>query len=170
MAPGWWGVTGIGDWDLLRLEPDGAGTLISEEDPEAAPGESTFSLCMDGASELFRERSALHALPPGGPGFRLVLSTDGVRKSCRGLSDFVALAGHLAAAADREDPGGDHGGVAPEGSTRTLVALLDRITREGSGDDVSVALGRWIGKPPGRLSSALLQARVRPRSMASNLR
>lgn len=151
MTPGWWGVTGIGDWDLLRLEPDGAGTLISEEDPDAAPGESTFSLCMDGASELFRERSALYAMLPGGPGFRLLLSTDGVRKSCRGLSDFVALAGHLAASADREDPGQDRGGVAWDGSTSTLLPLLDRITREGSGDDVSVALGRWMGELTGRL-------------------
>jgi hypothetical protein len=143
MTPHWWGMTGLGDWDLLRLDREGTGRLISEEDPLEAPGESTFSLCMEGASEYFAERAALHALPTGDEGgedFRLLLCTDGVRKSCHTLEDFIMLAHYLCAVVERN---GGTDLVDPVVGTARLEPELDRITRQGSGDDVSVALGRW---------------------------
>mgnify|MGYP006946109058 CR=1 FL=1 len=87
LAPRWWGYTGLGDWDLVQvsgdpLASDPEANLISEEADPAAAGEATASLCLANAPELCAHRSSLRPLSGGGPAFTLLLSTDGVRKSC----------------------------------------------------------------------------------------
>jgi hypothetical protein len=127
LAPTWWGHMGVGDWDLVRRSSDGSMTLISEERESCASGEATASLCMTGAASLFAQRAALHPLTPGLAPLALVLSTDGVRKSCATDDDFLALGHHLAALRQPAE----------------LEAALEQITSQGSGDDVSIAIACW---------------------------
>ena len=134
LAPRWWGHTGLGDWDLVRLDAAGLGTLISEEASDAAAGEATASLCLPRAEALFAERSSLQPLAAvelEGTELALVLSSDGVRKSCATDADFLQLCAQLCAISDPAE----------------LVAGLEQITSQGSGDDVSVAVGQWQGVP-----------------------
>jgi len=141
MTPRWWGHTGLGDWDLVRVEADGQARLLEEENEPTALGEATCSLCQPRAATLFARRAGLHRLDAGAADFALVLCTDGIRKSCATDGDFLTLAAWLARGDAESDP--DWAG--------TLSAALDRISREGSGDDVTVAVGRvWSpgGGPP----------------------
>lgn len=134
LAPGWWGHAGLGDWDLVRL--DGArAALISEEPDQGGPAEATASLCLPEAAGHWRKRSRLVPLAAAEQAFTLLLSSDGVRKSCAADSDFLSLCGHLAALADRA----------------ALAEALAQITAAGSGDDVSVAIGHWA---PGASTAA----------------
>ena len=133
LTPTWWGYTGLGDWDLVRIEAGGAGSLVSEEPEQPGGGEATCSLCLADASRRFAGRSGLHALTPGDPPFSLLLSTDGIRKSCGSDHDFLTLARYLV-----ELPV-ESGRTAPQ----ELASALDRISGQGSGDDVSVAVARW---------------------------
>ena len=136
LTPHWWGCTGIGDWDLVRVEANkGSGSnnaeLINSEDSFAGKGESTFSLCKSDALLHFSERCNIRPIDGDKPPFALVLSTDGIRKSCSSDTDFLILTDYLvseaaAFSADGECPALDDG--------------LNRITSEGSGDDVSVAI------------------------------
>jgi hypothetical protein len=132
MTPRWWGHTGLGDWDLVRVEADGRALLLEEENEPAAAGEATCSLCQPEAAALFARRAALHPIAAEDGDFALVLCTDGIRKSCATDGDFLTLAAWLARS-------GAEGEGEPAG---TLPAALDRISREGSGDDVTVAIGR----------------------------
>ncbi|MCT0249411.1 protein phosphatase 2C domain-containing protein [Synechococcus sp. CS-205] len=125
MAPGWWGYTGLGDWDLVQVGPGGEAVLLSEEAPQEGGGEATGSLCLEQAPRMFR--SGLKPIEHRGAAFGLLLSTDGIRKSCATDTDFLALAAHLIAT-----PG--------TGASDALAANLEQITSEGSGDDVSVAM------------------------------
>ncbi|AFY30243.1 serine/threonine protein phosphatase [Cyanobium gracile PCC 6307] len=141
MTPRWWGHTGLGDWDLVRVEADGQARLLEEEDEPTALGEATCSLCQPRAASLFARRAGLHPLDGGAADFALVLCTDGIRKSCATDGDFLTLAAWLARGDGEADPE----------AAGTLAAALDRISREGSGDDVTVAIGRaWSpgGGPP----------------------
>ncbi len=133
MTPEWWGHTGLGDWDLVRLWGPGEAELISCEPPALAVGEVTASLAHERAWDLFRPRAGLLPLRDRERPFALVLSTDGLRKSCRGSGDLLTLSGQLAESALAES----HAGVV-EGDD--LEAALDRISAEGSGDDVSLAI------------------------------
>ncbi len=132
MTPHWWGQTGLGDWDLVRIDGDGEASLLSEERQEIAAGEATCSLCQSEAASLFTSRSGLWPIGAPSAPFALLLSTDGLRKSCASDPDFLLLARWLAGMPDPTE--------APRGAE--LAASLDRISREGSGDDVSVAIGR----------------------------
>ena len=132
MTPHWWGQTGLGDWDLVRIDGDGQASLLSEERQEIAAGEATCSLCQREAASLFAGRSGLWPIGAQAAPFALLLSTDGLRKSCASDPDFLLLARWLAGMPDPTE--------APRGAE--LAASLDRISREGSGDDVSVAIGR----------------------------
>jgi hypothetical protein len=113
--------------------------------------------------------------------FSLVLCTDGIRKSCASDADFLALAAWLAAG---PDPGAAHPGAAYPGASHPdtahpaiggsdtgeggagvdafLAEGLDRISAEGCGDDVSVAIGRWqagaAAAPPSDPSAATVSA------------
>ncbi|MDM7953240.1 MAG: protein phosphatase 2C domain-containing protein [Cyanobium sp. CZS 25K] len=131
MTPRWWGHTGLGDWDLVRVEADGRARLLQEETEPTATGEATCSLCQPRAAALFAPRSALHPITAADGDVALVLCTDGIRKSCATDGDFLTLAAWLARCG---------AGSEPEGAG-TLQAALDRISREGSGDDVTVAIG-----------------------------
>ena len=130
LTPDWWGHTGLGDWDLVAVDRHGTARLVSEECFHGGcGGEATSSLCLDGAATMFQERSGLHRLPNSQAGDRLslVLSTDGIRKGCATDDDFLTLIAWLAEASlPREE----------------LEQTLDHISREGSGDDVSVALAQ----------------------------
>lgn len=130
LAPRWWGHTGLGDWDLVRVDSAGQATLISEEARNASAGEATASLCLPQAETLFAERSGLQALADvamENSDLALVLSSDGVRKSCATDADFLQLCAQLCAISDPAE----------------LAAGLEQITSQGSGDDVSVAVGQW---------------------------
>lgn len=133
LTPHWWGYTGLGDWDLVRIGSAGAGELLSEEPPSPGGGEATFSLCMQGAEHHFSSRSGLVPMEVGQEPFTLVLSTDGIRKSCGSDADFLNLARHLGALSDADD----------QDSLSPLAKALDHISHQGCGDDVSVAIARW---------------------------
>ena len=125
MTPRWWGYTGLGDWDLVGLNADGPAELLSEEPAVVGSGEATGSLCLEQAAQLFR--SGLQPIEAQGVRFGLMLSTDGIRKSCATDADFLVLAAHLIA-------------TPAAGASEALAANLEQITSEGSGDDVSVAM------------------------------
>jgi hypothetical protein len=155
MAPRWWGYTGLGDWDLVRVVADGRGQLLSDEG-DTGGGEATGSLCSAWAPQVFR--SGLEPIHRGDAAFGLLLSTDGIRKSCVSDRDFLMLARHLLATPAR-------------GAGEALAASLEQITREGSGDDVSVAMAlhgtlAGIGSLPSLPCPApqgtVAQARVAP--------
>ena len=137
MTPHWWGCTGVGDWDLVQIGRDQtfkgySADLINEEKSTRIMGESTYSLCKTDALHYFIDRSMLEITNPDEPPFALLLSTDGVRKSCATDSDFLTLAHYLVSEAI---PCGD------KNNFQKIDVHLDRITTEGSGDDVSVAIG-----------------------------
>ena len=141
LAPHWWGCTGLGDWDLVAVDRDGGARLLSEE-PSLGPhngGEATASLCLPQGEALWAPRAQLQPLA-GQPQLRaLVLSTDGVRKSCASDADFLALCGQVI---DLQSP-------------QELADGLEQITRQGSGDDVSMAVG-LRPRPPARRWPQLL--------------
>ena len=135
MTPSWWGHTGLGDWDLVRVGSAGDVALVNEEQDESqTSGEATYSLCLSNAPSHFEVRSALYPISQETPNFALLLSTDGVRKSCSTDEDFYAIAKYLCEG-DRPRAGE---------TANELKSDLDRISSQGSGDDVSVAIGRWI--------------------------
>lgn len=133
LTPRWWGCTGLGDWDLVGIQQDGSGSLLSEEPALPGGGEATFSLCMEGAERHFATRSAVVPVSADQPPFQLLLSSDGIRKSCGSDADFLTLARHLSGL-----PAADSGA-----EPSALAQALDHISSLGSGDDVSVAIGRW---------------------------
>ena len=135
----WWASTGLGDWDLVRIDGDGRQRLLSEEGNVGGQGEATCSLCLGDAPARFQSRTQVHSLPPGEPPFALLLSTDGIRKSCGTEQDFLILASYLTESDCSDQTLGQ------------LAADLDRISSEGSGDDVSVAIARWNGQPDGQM-------------------
>lgn len=130
LTPRWWACAGLGDWDLALIDSHGA-RVVSSEPPQPGGGETTYSLCMEAPQPLIAARCQWHPLeqePP--PRLALVLTSDGVRKSCLSEQDYLVLCHYLAKEALPEplrDEGVD------------LVAALAQITRGGIGDDVSVA-------------------------------
>ncbi len=134
MTPDWWAHTGLGDWDLVKIGADGDVELVNEEqEEEQTGGEATYSLCLNNAPRHFAARTGVYPITAQQTAFSLLLSTDGVRKSCSTDADFFAIARYLSEA---EQP--RQGDAAAQ-----FNADLDRISSQGSGDDVSVAIGRW---------------------------
>jgi len=132
LTPDWWGCTGIGDWMLALISTDQA-QVISAEPPQPGAGEATYSLCMANPLPLMAERYQWHELRERPePALALVLTTDGVHISCLSERDHLVLCHYLAKA-----------GLPPEqrDDAVDLQAALAQITREGVGDDVSVAVG-----------------------------
>jgi hypothetical protein len=145
LTPHWWATTGLGDWDLVHIDADGQAQLISHEEDVGGRSEATQSLCLSDAPSRFASRTQIHRLQSGDPPFALLLSTDGVRKSCSTDKDYCTLARHLVESTKHDSAPGQ------------LEAHLDQISRQGSGDDVSVAITRWacpddghqlLGRPP----------------------
>ncbi|MEY4298629.1 MAG: hypothetical protein RLZZ423_1808 [Cyanobacteriota bacterium] len=134
LTPHWWGCTGLGDWDLVAISAAGEARLISEERGDGSGGEATASLCLPGAADLFAERVTLEPLgaAAGRPDSRtLVLSSDGLRKSCLTDADFLQLCCQLSTVVDPAE----------------LQTGLAQVTAEGSGDDISVAMVHPLGPP-----------------------
>ena len=122
LAPQWWGVTGLGDWDLVGIDHEGTAQLLNEECSEVAVGEATASLCLNNMVAHCRQRAGLQEYGTA-PLQALLLSTDGIRKSCATDLDFLTLCAQLI-------------------TIRTLPKLqqvLAQISADGSGDDVSLA-------------------------------
>ena len=135
LAPTWWGCTGLGDWDLVRVD-GGGNRLLSEEAELPGAGEATASLCLNEAEARWLGRAQLQAIPASSPPFALLISTDGVRKSCATDGDFLELCSQMVGI---QDP-------------RQLEEGLAEISAAGSGDDLSLAVGRWspaAGQTPG---------------------
>lgn len=154
MTPTWWGHTGLGDWDLVRVRSGGDVALVNEETDESqTSGEATYSLCLSNAASHFAVRSAVYPISQDTQSFALLLSTDGVRKSCSTDDDFFAIAKYLC-----------EGDQPRAGETANdLNSDLDRISSQGSGDDVSVAIGRWLGTDQTRSKRAALRRNQRLR-------
>jgi hypothetical protein len=171
LTPRWWALAGLGDWDLVRVDQAGAAELLSQEVAPPGAGEATASLCQEGADLGGWFRSWVWPLEHQGHPFSLVLCTDGIRKSCASDADFLALTAWLAAepaataglcdtvASDsphsdtaHSDIGGSDTGEGGAGGEAFLAEALDRISAEGCGDDVSVAIGRW---QPGEMGALL---------------
>ncbi len=130
LAPQWWGCTGIGDWDLSAIDQQGQAALLNEE-REHSGSEATGSLCQELDQQLWHERTQLHSLKPQTDLQALVLSTDGVRKSCATDADYLQLCAALLDLRDRQE----------------LEQGLAHITQAGSGDDVSLAIAHRASKP-----------------------
>jgi hypothetical protein len=126
LAPGWWGCTGLGDWDLVQVSSTGS-QLVSEEAPLPGAGEATASLCLPEARARWAERAQLRTIPAASAPFALLISTDGVRKSCATDADFLELCNQIMGIRDSPQ--------LPQG--------LAEISAGGSGDDLSIAVGRW---------------------------
>lgn len=135
LTPLWWAQTGLGDWDLVLIEGRKRARIVSEESAPAGGGEATASLCLPEAARLFAERTAVYPLGRPGESLALVLSTDGIRKSCATDGDHLKLCSFLVA-------------VAANGETEQLDPSLDRISGDGSGDDVTVAVALWPAPAP----------------------
>ena len=128
MAPQWWGHTGLGDWDLVTIQ-GGKAELVSEEKDLNAAGEATASLSMGDAVQQFKSRCNLLPIDQAQSGLNLLMSTDGIRKSCATDADLRALCIHLADLNKADEIG----------------QALSEITSQGSGDDVSLAIGAFEG-------------------------
>ena len=138
LTPAWWAHTGLGDWDLVRIEAAGGEALLSEEPEREAAGEATFSLCLPRAERHFASRTALLPLTADTAPFALLLCSDGLRKSCGSDADFLTLCRYLVGLAPAAD----------QALSAELAEALDHISRQGSGDDISVALARWAAAGP----------------------
>ena len=136
LTPQWWGCTGIGDWDLSAIDQQGQAALLSEE-REHSGSEATGSLCQELGQQLWHERTQLQPLGAQTDLQALVLSTDGVRKSCATDADYLQLCAALLDLRDRQE----------------LEQGLAHITQAGSGDDVSLAIAHRASKQ--RRSSVL---------------
>ena len=129
MAPQWWGCTGIGDWDLAGVEKGGEVRLLSQEtDFHHNACEATASLCQPITQQLWLARTQLHQLDADDQLKALIMSTDGVRKSCATDDDYLQL---CSGAAEIQD-------------ITELTQGLATITFKGSGDDVSMAVAKFI--------------------------
>jgi serine/threonine protein phosphatase PrpC len=126
LAPAWWGCTGLGDWDLVRVDGDGA-ELLSEESEQPGGGEATASLCLAEAAARWAERAQMQPIEVHKAPFALLISTDGVRKSCATDQDFLELCSQ----------------IVPIGTGPELAEGLAEISAAGSGDDLSIAVGAW---------------------------
>ena len=134
MTPFWWGHTGIGDWDLTISSNNGSISLLSEEKDPSAPGEATFSLCHTFGYKFFANRTKIYSLLKPKESFSIALSTDGIRKSCSTDKDFLLLSSFLSKA---------NTSFFDVENTVDLPNTLKKITTEGCGDDVSVAVATW---------------------------
>lgn len=119
----WWGCTGLGDWDLAGVNGDGHAELLSEE-IEYNKSEATGSLCQPPEQQDWLERTQLQHLEPPSELRALVLSTDGVRKSCTTDADYLQLCAELTELRHIQE----------------LKQGLSHVTAFGSGDDVSIAM------------------------------
>ncbi len=143
LTPRWWAVCGLGDWDLVGVNAAGQALLLSEEPPLGPGLETTASLCQSDAAAVMASRTQLGWLAPG-EAIALLLSSDGVRKSCGATADYLTWVETLLR--QLPDP--------------SLDRQLDQLSRRGTGDDVSVLAashGQLLWPPLPEPSSAFVQ-------------
>jgi hypothetical protein len=121
LTPRWWAVSGLGDWDLVGLDRHGQAALLSEERPLEPELETTASLCQVDAAAVMAARTELMPLAVGDP-MALLLSSDGVRKSCGATADYLAWAVELVTRFPDQQ----------------LALQLNQLSHRGTGDDVSL--------------------------------
>ena len=140
LTPQWWAHTGLGDWDLVLLgDAQQSDRIISQENLPGLQAEATESLCQRNASRSFAARTGVYPLTGDQrQACGVVLSTDGIRKSCASDADHLALCRYLLEEGQPQQ-------LNTAGESTRLDPSLDRISREGSGDDVSVAIA-WFGE------------------------
>ena len=145
LTPRWWAVSGLGDWDLVGLDRHGQAVLLSEERPPDPGLETTASLCQADAVFLMAARTQLRPLATGEP-IALLLSSDGVRKSCGATADYLTWAAAVLRTMIGEGPTTQSQPVARPDLSRLsdlpglqrLDLQLDQLSALGTGDDVSV--------------------------------
>jgi hypothetical protein len=123
----------VGDWDLAGVDVEGQAVLLSEE-REHSGSEATGSLCQPPEQQGWPMRAQLQRLEQPTELRALLLSTDGVRKSCATDADYLQLCAELVNLRDPQE----------------LEQGLNHITACGSGDDVSVAMALRTDAPPPR--------------------
>jgi hypothetical protein len=135
MTPFWYAYAGIGDWDLTLIHGDGRREILSEEDKMEGASEITESIVQRDATRMMADRTALISNSEAVMPFCLALSTDGIRKSCSTDAGFLEIIDYLALRYDPNNPNcrDDH-----------QDEDLNRISKEGSGDDVSLAICRCL--------------------------
>jgi hypothetical protein len=117
----------LGDGDIVNVAPDGTATRPVPADPTLA-GDATWSLCLPDAPR--RTRVVVARNDPAGPAM-VMLSTDGYANSYRGDADFLKVASGYASKIR------SHG---IDSVAAQLPTWLRDTTRDGSGDDITVAL------------------------------
>ena len=117
----------IGDGDIVCISPSGCATRALAADPRLFAGETT-SLCLpDAAASFFMAVQPMTADRPA----LVLLATDGCANSYEDDDGFLSVGADLLAQL-RED-----GAAAVQ---RDLPVWLEQVTREGSGDDVTLGL------------------------------
>ena len=163
LTPRWWAVCGLGDWDLVGVNAVGQALLLSEEPPLAAGLEITASLCQSDAAAVMAARTQLR--PLAGAPMALLLSSDGVRKSCGATADYLAWAAALLARLSDLPP--------DQQLDPSLDQKLDQLSARGTGDDMSVLAvshGQLTWPTPPALAAPPLQRLPRGRQPARQAR
>lgn len=135
MTPFWFAYTGIGDWDLTLIHSDGRREILSEEIKVEGANEITESLAQQDATKKMAARTALISNREVVMPFYLALSTDGIRKSCFTDIGFLEIINYLALQYDPDNPNCQDG---------YQDADLNRISKEGCGDDISLAVCKCL--------------------------
>ncbi len=117
----------IGDGDLITVEADGSARRPVPPDDRLA-GRYTTSICHPGAENDFRcvVREGASARPA-----LLLLATDGYANSFRDSADVLEMARAFVAWLQRQGPAS---------AEAHLPAILEHASRNGSGDDITLAL------------------------------
>jgi Protein phosphatase 2C len=117
----------LGDGDILCIDGDGNTTRLLAADPRLM-GNQTTSLCMEDAASEFRVGSA--PANDGDPAM-IVISTDGYSNSFETEADFLQIGRDYLEMLRAS--GADAVG-------KELPAILEDTSRNGSGDDITLAL------------------------------
>jgi hypothetical protein len=128
ITPDWALAMQIGDGDLCWGYADGQ-VIRPLPDEDGLVGEQTRSLCLPDAAERTRFVLRIAASGESLPDFAMI-STDGVSKSFYAQDGFLQTASEFRAAARRQGAA-----VLP-----ALADWLDKVSEQGSGDDVTLCL------------------------------
>ncbi len=117
----------LGDGVILFVDPGGEVSEPLPADPRLF-GDETTSLCLPKAENDFRVGfHVFTAMPPA----LILISTDGYPKSCRDMSGFYQVGTDLLDTIRKE-------GL--QSVISSLKGWLEEVTRDGSGDDITLGL------------------------------